>query len=196
MRELLDDTTALARAELPDSSDEVDLTRLAADITVAAIKFQDLRNARKSDYVFDQDEFMRFEGKTGPYLQYAIARSNSLLAKAASEGAEIASFRFDSASVPPVNLTADERKIMLKLAEFPLAIGRALDKADCSQIAHHAYELAQLFSTFYANSPILNADSEAEKSLRLQLVTTCRDQLKLCLQILGIPTPEKMVRKN
>ena len=165
---------------------EKEIEKLVNQVAVAAIKFQDLKNTTSSGYIFDLDDFAKFEGKTGPYIQYAIARINSILRKA------------EEKNVTPKNViitTDDERNLALKIAQLNAAVWRAHVEKEPSIISDYVYTLAQVFSTFYNSSPIMTAESEELMSSRLALAKLVHDILVKLLYLLGIESPEVMLKK-
>ena len=189
LEDLLESANQKARENLPDVTpnniDEVD--KLAEQISVAAIKYQDMKGNRESDYVFDTDAFARFEGKTGPYLQYATARTNALLRRAEAEHADLA----------PVHITTpEERDLALALLRFPEAVDRAYEKNEPSELSLHAFELGQKFSRFYNECPIMAEQDPTLRGSRLTLTKLVGDQQRLCTQMLGIETPERMLTRE
>jgi arginyl-tRNA synthetase len=163
------------------SADEFEAT--AHKVAVAALKFADLQNFRGTSYVFDLDRFTSFEGKTGPYLLYQSVRIKSLLRKAAAEGVQGGEI---------VIAEPAERDLALVLDSFEQAIAEAYDRAAPHFVAEHAYKLAQAYSKFYANCPVLAAAEPDVKASRLALSTTAQRQLETALTLLGIETPERM----
>jgi arginyl-tRNA synthetase len=155
---------------------------IAHKVAIAAIKFADLSNFRGTSYVFDLDRFISFEGRTGPYLLYQAVRIKSILRKAEEQGA---------ASGPIQIAHAAERTLALALDAFEGALAAAYDKRAPHFIAEHAYNLAQAFSGFYTNCPIL-PETGAVRASRLALAQTTLRQLELALDTLGIGTPERM----
>ena len=114
------------------------------------------------------EDFAKFEGTTGPYIQYAIARINSILRKAKEK------------NIAPKNIiinTADERNLALKIAQLNAAVWRAHSEKEPSIISDYVYTLAQTFSTFYNSSPIMSAETEELISSRLALAKLVRDIL-------------------
>jgi arginyl-tRNA synthetase len=177
-----------ARARLQEAGLGAELTpdefeATAHKVGVAALKFSDLSNWRGTSYVFDLDRFTSFEGKTGPYLLYQSVRSKSLLRKAEREGVT---------SGEIVVTEPAERDLVLTLDAFEAALAEAYDKRAPNFIAEHAYRLAQSYSKFYANCPVLAAPDAATRASRLRLVETTQKQLLLCLDLLGIGVPERM----
>ena len=164
---------------------EAEIEKMVSQIAVAAIKFQDLKNTINSGYVFELDDFAKFEGKTGPYIQYAIARINSVLRKAQTNGLEPANV---------VLQAPEERTLALKLAQLHNVVMRAHQEKEPSIIADYTYSLAQTFSTFYNACPIMSAGNTALASSRLRLAKLVRDVLTLMLYLLGIEAPEVMLK--
>lgn len=174
------------------SADEVegysaeDIEKMVTQIAIGAIKFQDLKNNTASGYIFDLDDFAKFDGKTGPYIQYAIARINSIINKA--KDAHI--------NEGTVNLTnKEERDLALKISQLNNVIMRAHSEKEPSIISEYVFALAQTFSTFYNVSSIMNAESPEAVASRLRLARMVRDILKLLLDLLGIEAPEVMLKK-
>ena len=155
---------------------------VAHKVAIAAIKFADLSNFRGTSYKFDLDRFVSFEGKTGPYLLYQAVRIKSILRKA--EEQEVASGR--------VQIGEDaERALALALDGFDAALRVAYDKRAPHFLAEHAYTLAQAFSGFYTNCPILPSEG-AVRASRLTLAQATLKQLTQTLNLLGIDVPERM----
>lgn len=168
-------------AEGYDAGEAADI---AHRIGLAALKFADLSNPRTSDYVFDLDRFIAFEGKTGPYLQYASVRVRSVLKKAEAAGA---------GAPGPISISAkEERDLALTLLQFGGAVKDAVEKRLPHYLCEHAFSLAQAFSKFYAACRIVDEKDAAVRSSRLSLALAAGRQLDLILETLGMPAPEKM----
>ena len=135
--------------------------------------------------VFELDDFAKCEGKTGPYIQYAIARINSMLRKAQANGATYADI---------VLQAPEERALALKLAQVHNVVMRAHTDKEPSIIAEYTHNLAQTFSTFYNACPVMNAETPQLVGSRLKLSKLTRDVLKLMLDLLGIEAPEVMLK--
>ena len=179
-----------AREKLPDSSadfPENAREALAQQIGIATIKFQDLHNNRTTDYIFDLEQFSRFEGKTGPYLQYSVARINSIFDKAGltdARGMHIA-----------ISHEA-ERELLLAIAQFADVIERVAEKLEPNTLCEQAFKVAQKFSAFYEVCPILHTETaEADRQSRLALADLTRRHQKICLELLGIDAPHKMLTR-
>ena len=177
-----------ARTRLRDAKMGVDLSpeefeSVADKVAIAALKIADLVNFRGTSYVFDLERFTSFEGKTGPYLLYATVRIRSILRKAAEQGV----------TPGPIGIAhPDERTLLLALDGFDAAIRSAYERRAPHFVTEHAFTLAQSFSTFYSNCPILQESSEAVRGSRLALAATTLRQLELALGLLGVDTPERM----
>lgn len=171
-----------------DAALDSDIQKMVDTISVAAIKFGDLSVTRTSDYVFDIKEFVKTEGKTGPYIQYAAVRIQSILAKAAENGIALN----DKADI--ILDDAAERALALKLLAFPEIVERSWRRLMPSDLCEHAFELAQAFSSFYAACPILATEEEPLRQSRLQLAALCRAQLETCFDLLAIDIPDKMLK--
>ncbi|MEZ5891581.1 MAG: arginine--tRNA ligase [Parvularculaceae bacterium] len=157
---------------------------VAAKVGIAALKFADLSNPRTSDYVFDLDRFMSFEGKTGPYLLYATVRVRSVLAKAKAAGA---------GGPGPLKVAApEERDLALLLLGFADALRDACEKRLPHILCDHAFLLAQGFSKFYAACRIVDEADAGVRASRLALAAAAGGQLDLILSLLGIEAPERM----
>ncbi|NNE57189.1 MAG: arginine--tRNA ligase [Hellea sp.] len=157
---------------------------IANKVGMAALKFADLQNQRTTNYVFDVDRFTAFEGKTGPYLLYAAVRMKSLLRRAAKNGI----------TDGPIKITDKaEAQLLLSLDAFDRAVANAASKRAPHILCEHIYRLAQSFSRFYTECPIL-ADQTPDdiKASRLSFTELALRQLILGLEIIGIDVPEHM----
>ena len=163
--------------------DEAEKIDIAHKVGVSALKFADLSNNPIANYVFDLDRFSRFEGKTGPYLLYAAVRVKSLLRKAREQN------DVPDAILPP---EPGERDLMLMLGQMPDAIQAAYDDLAPNKIADFAFGLAQIFSAYYANFHVLSETNAALRHSRLAMAELVLKELVLCLELLGIATPERM----
>ncbi|MCA8907288.1 MAG: arginine--tRNA ligase [Rhodospirillaceae bacterium] len=173
----------LAEAGLAAEMDAEERADVARQVGIAAVKFADLANHRMSNYVFDLDRFTRFEGRTGPYLQYAAVRIRSLLRKAAERGLE-------PGAVEPA--TEVDRDLMLLLGRLPDAVAAAVDKRAPNELADFAHQLSQEFNRFYANCHILSETDPGLRASRLALAALTHDQIVHLLDLLGIEVPERM----
>ncbi len=173
----------LAEAGIAGDYPEEERNDIARKVGIAALKFADLSNYRLTDYIFDLARFTRFEGKTGPYLQYAAVRTQSILRKAGDEG-------FVTAA--PVVRSPEERALVLQLLGLPGAMEAAEDKRAPNILCEYAFELAQSFSRFYAEHHILSEPDTGLRAARLGLCRLTVDTLAKVLGILGIEIPQRM----
>ncbi|MDE1987214.1 MAG: arginine--tRNA ligase [Alphaproteobacteria bacterium] len=173
----------LAEAGIAGDYPEEERNDIARKVGIAALKFADLSNYRLTDYIFDLARFTRFEGKTGPYLQYAAVRTQSILRKAEDEG---------FAAAAPVVRSPEERALVLQLLGLPGAMEAAEDKRAPNILCEYAFELAQSFSRFYAEHHILSEQDADLRAARLGLCRLTVDTLAKVLGILGIEIPQRM----
>ena len=156
---------------------------IARQVGLAAIKFADLSNYRLTNYIFDLERFTKFEGKTGPYLQYASVRVKSLLRKASEEGYAPGAIAIHA---------AEERNLALALLRFPDALSETLANRAPNIMCDYAFRLAQAFSSFYAAHHILSEKDAALRASRLALSALTLRALETALGLLGIEVPERM----
>lgn len=155
---------------------------VAKQVGVGAVKFYDLKTDRNNGYDFDLDEMVSFEGETGPYVQYAHARIQSILRKANRK------VNIDNISL--VVSDAEAWEIVKTLKEFPNIVKRAADNYEPSIIAKYAISLAQAFNKYYAHVRILEDDAQLDG--RLALISATSIVLKEALRLLGVAAPENM----
>jgi arginyl-tRNA synthetase len=150
----------------------------------ASLRFADLQNQRTTNYVFDLERFTSFEGKTGPYLLYAAVRIKAILRRAEEQSYPAGDIVIEA---------AEERKLVLALDGFALALRLAREKRMPHYVCEHVYGLAQAFSAFYAACPILKDDiGAAARASRLALCQAVLHQLETGLGLLGITAPDRM----
>lgn len=171
-------------AHIAEDYPEEERQRIAAQVGTAALKFGDLVNNRVSDYVFDLNRFSSFEGKTGPYLQYAAVRIKSILRKAADQGLTPGPIL-----APTV---AAERDLMLELLRFPEAVQRAIDLRAPNHVAEYAHTLAGTWNRFYDVCHILSETDGARQSSWLSLAEWTEKTLATLLHLMGIEVPDRM----
>lgn len=173
----------LAEHGLAASYAEDERKEIAQKVGIAAIKFADLSNHRASDYIFDLERFTRFEGKTGPYLQYAAVRIQSILRKATEEGFALAL---------PVIRSPEERRLGLQLLMLPEVLAAAEVKRAPNFLCDFAFTVAQEFSRFYSEHHILSEKDVDLRSARLGLCDLALRTLVRTLDLLGIAVPARM----
>lgn len=162
---------------------------IARRVGIASVKYADLRNDRKSSYIFDWDKMITFQGNTAPYMMYAYARIRSIYRKAAQ--------RFGEPDVyaPGVRLRLSEpaeRALALKLARLRETIDAVAAELAPHILCTYLYELATDFMRFYESCPVLRAPDEAARLGRMRLCDLTARALKLGLGLLGIETTERM----
>ena len=158
---------------------------LAEQIGYGAVKYSDLSHDPCTTIDFNWDKALALEGNSGPYLQYAYARVCSLMEKVAGlQGCKVAELQGNAFAVS----TPAEKRLALQLLEFPGAVVRAAEAYKPSVLADYLFQTAQLYSSFYQNSPILKSE-EAVKNARLKLCALFGEVLKTGLLLLGIETP-------
>ncbi|HEX6301620.1 MAG TPA: arginine--tRNA ligase [Acidimicrobiia bacterium] len=174
----------LDEAHIAEGYPEEERELIARQVGIAALKFGDLINNRASDYVFDLDRFSSFEGKTGPYLQYAAVRIKSILRKAEER---------DFEPGPIVAPTMDvERDLILELLRFPEVVQRGIDLRAPNHIAEYAHGLAGQWNRFYDRCHILNEADASRRGSWLSLAAWTENTLQTLLYLLGIEVPNRM----
>ena len=148
------------------------------------MKFADLQHDPVQNYQFDLQKFMRFEGKTGPYILYAAVRILSIISKAKEAGIKKGPISVD--------LLNEERELVLSLTRFEDCIVRAYDNLSPHILCDYAFDLAQKFSRFYQSSHILNEKNSETQSSRMAIVEKTLEALQTLMYLLGIHIPEKM----
>lgn len=174
----------LDEAEIARDYDSAERAEIARKVGIAALKFGDLSNNRTSDYIFDLDRFCSFEGKTGPYLQYASVRIGSILRNADGQGVSGGPI-----IAPAVDV---ERSLMLEISRFSDVISRAIDLRAPNHMAEFAYELAGAFNRFYETCHILSESDPARQASWVSLVEATKATLDTSLFLLGIEVPDRM----
>lgn len=155
-----------------------DTNELRQDITLGAVKYAFLRQRLGGDIAFDVEESVSLHGNSGPYLQYAYARAQSILAKASG-----------SSEIGEPEFTDGERSLVRKLSEYASVIELATLEMMPHHISTYLYELAQTFNRFYEHNRIIGDERE---QVRLGLVDVYAQTLQNGLQLLNIPTPQKI----
>lgn len=178
----LDEAEARALTQIEAKNPDLENKEAVAHaVGVGAVKFYDLKSDRDNGYDFDLEAMVSFEGETGPYVQYAYARIQSILRKAAFVPASDANYALND---------AESWDIIKLLQDFPSIIQRAAEKYDPSIVAKYAINLAQTFNKYYAHTRIL--DENPERDSRLALANATGIVLKEALRLLGVDAPEKM----
>ena len=182
LEEVLNEAVTLAGNQINEKNpDLANREEVAKQVGVGAVIFHDLKNDRLNNFDFVLDEVVRFEGETGPYVQYTHARAMSILRKA--------NFTPDATQRYALN-DKDSWEVVKLLQKFPETVMQAAEKYEPSVIAKHSIHLAQAFNKYYAHVRIL--DEDAQKEARLALVYAVATVLKEDLRLLGLHAPEEM----
>ena len=178
----LQEAISRAKAQIEEKNPELEnKEEVARAVGVGAVKFYDLKTDRRNGYDFDLEAMVSFEGETGPYVQYAYARIQSILRKA----------NFTPSADATYSLNDPESWEIIKLLQdFSRVVKRAAENYDPSLIAKYAINLAQAFNKYYAHTRIL--DESPERDSRLALSYSTAVVLKEALRLLGVDAPEKM----
>lgn len=183
LEEVLSESIAMARHNIEEKNPNLaNKDEVAKQVGVGAVMFHDLKNYRMNDIEFSLEEMLRFEGETGPYVQYSYARACSILRKA--------EWKAETAPTTYPISWEKEWKVVTLLMEFMKATKKALEQYDPSQIAKYIVDLAQAFNKYYGEVKILE-DNDG-KQARLALVYSVTVVLKEGLRLLGIEAPEEM----
>jgi arginyl-tRNA synthetase len=199
LKDLLDEAVerafALVSAKNPDLP-ENERREIATKVGIGAVKYSDLCKDRSADYVFSWDSILSMDGNTGPYLQYAYTRIQSIFRKAAASGLDSA-----ASTGQDILLNTADGKILLEmpqeveLAREILRLGEVLALVARDLRPHvlcsYLFTLATTFNGFYENCPVLHSEG-ATKISRLKLCEAAARALKTGLDLLGIPCPERM----
>jgi arginyl-tRNA synthetase len=190
LESLLDEAVARARAVVDANSpelDEAERTRVSEIVGLGAIKYADLSQNRLSDYVFDWDKMMALNGNTATYMQYAYARVRSIFRKG---GLDPEAFR---ATRPEVVLgQPSERTLGLLLLRWPETLEQTAIELKPNLLTDYLFGLANAFSGFFENCPVLKAPDEATRASRLALCDLTARTLEQGLRLLGIDVAERM----
>ena len=164
----------------PDLKDK---EKVAKQVGIGAVIFQELFNQRIKDYVFSWERTLSFEGETGPYVQYTHARTSSILEKGG----------FDLETKVDYSLLKSEEEINITrlLYDFPQTIINSMEKDEPFFITRQLVEIAQAFNKFYNSSPIIIDDTEL-KNARMSLTYSVKTVIKTGLELLGVEAPERM----
>ncbi len=161
--------------------------RIADSVGIAALKYADLSQNRTSDYVFSYDKMLAMNGNTATYMQYAYARVRSIFAKG---GVDVDALR---ASGAPIRLdTPAERALGLELLRFGEALDLAVLDFRPSQLTSYLFDLANRYSTFFENCPVLRAETEELRQSRLLLCDLTARTIRQGLELLGISVVDRM----
>jgi arginyl-tRNA synthetase len=164
--------------------------KIAEQIGLGALVYSMLSVDNNKDIVFDIDEALSFDGRTGPYIQNAHVRANSILKKAGIESGTVES------PFPPSTfqheLTKHEIELIEQISRFPNTVQQAANEYRPLVMAAYAYDLANAFHSFYHAVPVLQSENENMRKARLRLVAAAKQTLANALRLLDIKAPEVM----
>lgn len=178
----LDRAAARIREANPGLTDP-EVRELAETIAVGAVRYGILSVSPTKNVIFDLEDSLRFEGNTGPYLQYSCTRIASILAK---HGGEIPAM---PAVVPQLN--DSEWALIMEMTKLQDEVRAAAMSRNPSSLCAYGFELARAFNRFYAESSVLDAPPD-EKAMRLNVCAATGTVLAACLDVLGIQVPRRM----
>ncbi|QCP59899.1 arginine--tRNA ligase [Pantoea sp. SO10] len=187
LADLLDEAVERAHALVSEKNPEMsaqELKDLSEVVGIGAVKYADLSKSRTTDYIFDWDNMLAFEGNTAPYMQYAYTRVLSVFRKAGIDA--------DSLSGDIVLTEEREAQLASRLLQFEEVITQVARDGTPHVMCAYLYDLAGQFSGFYEHCPILSAEDENIRQSRLQLAALTAKTLKQGLDTLGIKTVERM----
>ncbi|EOG8328551.1 arginine--tRNA ligase [Klebsiella michiganensis] len=188
LADLLDEALERARRLVAEKNPDMpadELEKLANAVGIGAVKYADLSKNRTTDYIFDWDNMLAFEGNTAPYMQYAYTRVLSVFRKADIDESALAA--------APVVITEErEAQLAARLLQFEETLTVVAREGTPHVMCSYLYDLAGLFSGFYEHCPILSAESEETRNSRLKLALLTAKTQKLGLDTLGIETVERM----
>lgn len=188
LADLLDEALERARRLVAEKNPDMpadELEKLANAVGIGAVKYADLSKNRTTDYIFDWDNMLAFEGNTAPYMQYAYTRVLSVFRKADIDEHALAS--------APVIISEDrEAQLAARLLQFEETLTVVAREGTPHVMCAYLYDVAGLFSGFYEHCPILSAENDAVRNSRLKLAQLTAKTLKLGLDTLGIETVDRM----
>ncbi|WP_445335948.1 arginine--tRNA ligase [Citrobacter koseri] len=188
LADLLDEALERARRLVAEKNPDMpadELEKLANAVGIGAVKYADLSKNRTTDYIFDWDNMLAFEGNTAPYMQYAYTRVLSVFRKAEIDESALSS--------APIVIREDrEAQLAARLLQFEETLTVVAREGTPHVMCAYLYDVAGLFSGFYEHCPILSAENEEVRNSRLKLAQLTAKTLKLGLDTLGIETVERM----
>ena len=188
LADLLDEALERARRLVSEKNPDMpadELEKLANAVGIGAVKYADLSKNRTTDYIFDWDNMLAFEGNTAPYMQYAYTRVLSVFRKSGLDENDLANAK--------VMFSEDrEAQLAARLLQFEETLTVVAREGTPHVMCAYLYDVAGLFSGFYEHCPILSAENEEVRNSRLKLALLTAKTLKLGLDTLGIETVERM----
>lgn len=184
MNQMIQTATAisedLGKTEGMSEDEKADLNR---KIGLGALKYYILKVDPKKRMMFNPEESIDFNGNTGPFIQYAYARIQSIRRKAAE---------MNLPAMEAVDFTETEKALLVMLSDFPSVIQQAAEDMSPALVANYVYDLVKTYNSFYQSEPIFNAEDEGKIAFRVQLSTFVGNVIKNGMSVLGIEVPERM----
>jgi arginyl-tRNA synthetase len=182
IEDIINKTEKLVEKEIKKRDSNIkenELKKRIHDLTLSSIFYGDLKNNRSNNIIFNLDNFVSFEGDTGPYILYSYARASSIIRKKNNKR------KFEITS----EFNPKESRLIKKLKEYPLILEKSFEYLNPSIIANYVFKLSQLFNEFYHECPVIGTK---EESFRLTLVDAVRQVIKNSMDLLGIKVLEEM----
>jgi arginyl-tRNA synthetase len=193
LKELLDEAVARARKIVEEKNPDLSLYKkdeIAMAVGIGAVKYADYSNNRTSDYIFSFDKMLAMEGNTAPYMQYAYARVRSIERKAQTRNVDI---EIELAGIKELNISEPSELDLAKhLIRYGEAIASAVSDYRPNYLTAYLYDLAQKFSSFYTNCPVLDAGPDKRPTRLLLCDLTARTIEHGLHNLLGIEVIEQM----
>ncbi|MNI02844.1 Arginine--tRNA ligase [compost metagenome] len=187
LSDLLDEAVERASKLIAEKNPDMpadEMQNVANAVGIGAVKYADLSKSRTTDYIFDWDNMLTFEGNTAPYMQYAYTRVASVFKRAGVDESNL--------TLPLVMTEEREVALATRLLQFEETLTVVAREGTPHVMCTYLYDLAGLFSGFYEHCQILNAESEEARQSRLKLALLTAKTLKTGLDTLGIETVERM----
>jgi arginyl-tRNA synthetase len=167
---------------------------VTTQIAIGALRYFMLKYTRNSVIAFDFQEALSFEGETGPYVQYAAVRARNILRKLAERGETVPDFarELDQSAMERQLADEDLWQLLLLASKAGSAVDRAISSGEPAHVAKYAFQLAQAFSNFYHEYPVLTEEDREKRTFLLWLTEYFRAQIEQTLRVLGIAVPGYM----
>ncbi len=193
--DLLDALIASARAEVDSRHPELsesERAEIATQIAIGALRFFMLKYTKPSVIAFDFKDALSFEGETGPYVQYAVVRASNIFRKGGFDPETFAAHDVDLANYLTGETGDEIWELWLTAAKTSYVVSQCIATTEPAYLAKHAFQMAQLFNTFYHRHPILAEADEGRRTFLLTTAAVVRRELSRILEVLGINVPSMM----
>ncbi len=195
LNQLIDTAGAEVGSRNAEAS-EAGRLEISTQIAIGALRYFMLKFTRNTVIAFDLQEALSFTGETGPYVQYSAVRAGRILTKLADQGQALPDYqKLTATEIETIAAElADENlwQLTLSVSKLESALARSIASGEPAHLARFAFQLAQSFSTFYENYPVLSEQNPSKKVLLLWMTDFFARQLRRTLDILGIPVPAYM----